>query len=130
MPPPSRALLPAALALLIAAVAPPPAADGQGPSPGLYVVGIDGSGLARLVPGQAFAPAWSPDGTRIAFSGYAGNGSDGIAMVNANGSGLTDLTAGYAEEFGPAWSPDGTKVAFAACAGPCDAPPSSRTSTW
>jgi hypothetical protein len=43
--------------------------DGSGISAGISVVNVDGSGLRKIVSGQllASAPAWSPDGSRIAF---------------------------------------------------------------
>ena len=48
-----------------------------------------------------FAPAWSPNGKRIAYNG--------IVVMNADGSGVARLAAGLE----PAWSPDGRKIAFA-----------------
>lgn len=58
------------------------------------------------------APAWSPDGTKIAVSsGRDGDGSE-IYVMDADGGNRTRLT--YTKrDWGPAWSPDGTKVAFA-----------------
>ena len=52
-------------------------------------------------------PAWSPDGTKIAFWS-----NDDIYIVGANGSNLTRLTNSDRFEVAPAWSPDGTKIAF------------------
>ncbi len=53
------------------------------------------------------APAFSPDGTRIAFHDSAGRG--GIFVVGATGESLRRVT-----DFGfhPTWSPDGTRIAF------------------
>ena len=54
----------------------------------------DGSGQRRLTRNAAleFAPAWSPDGGKIAF-GRDGNGSsDDIYVMNADGSGQQNLT--------------------------------------
>ena len=51
-------------------------------------------------------PSWSPDGTRIAFTG-----SSGIAVVNADGSGVQTLNDG-AWPSDPDWSPDGSKITF------------------
>jgi Tol biopolymer transport system component len=90
----------------------------------LYVVNADGSGMRALVEGPFFGPttyyfqpAWSPDGSRIAIvvCPYASQNcfpTSTVAIVNADGSGLTPLAAagGYAK---PTWSPDGQTIAFA-----------------
>ena len=73
----------------------------------------DGSGQSRLTTSRAvdFAPAWSPDGSRIAFS----SGRDGeseVHVMNANGSGVTRLTNKLAFDRFPDWSPDGDRIAF------------------
>ena len=79
----------------------------------IAVVNADGSNPTPLADG--LAPVWSPDGTKLAFEGFAGSDPDGnIFTVQANGTGLTQLTQ-FAEPFNavaPVWSPDGTKLAF------------------
>ena len=59
---------------------------------------------------------WSPDGTRIAFSHSSNNGGSGGTgttwVVNANGTGLAQLSPASVDDWGPDWSPDGTKIAF------------------
>jgi Tol biopolymer transport system component len=65
------------------------------------------------------APAWRPDGRRIAFEsdgdpvGLNPEGDLEIFVMNADGTGVTQLTrnAGLRDE-GPAWSPDGTQIAY------------------
>lgn len=53
-------------------------------------------GIVRLTDRRGLLPAWSPDGTRIAFLGWVpepGDTGDGsIFVMNANGSGVTRLT--------------------------------------
>jgi len=77
---------------------------------GIYVMNAaDGGGLVHLPPGRA--PAWSPDGSKIAFTRYGANASD-IYVMNADGSGIVQLTNTPGNDDQPAWSPDGSKIAF------------------
>ncbi|MGH2613957.1 MAG: hypothetical protein ACRDJC_01855 [Thermomicrobiales bacterium] len=87
----------------------------------LYLVGIDDTTPQRLVDGvSAHAPpSWSPDGTRIAYTSFAGydpvyeTGSIGVRVVDVATRDETDLTGDeYALAFNPSWSPDGTEIAF------------------
>jgi Tol biopolymer transport system component len=61
---------------------------------------------------DARQPAWSPDGTWIAFFGYR-DGSYDIWAVAPDGSHLHPLTWGPFDDREPAWSHDGTRLAFA-----------------
>jgi TolB protein len=90
-------------------------------SEGIFLLDRFGKGRAKLVFRSNFdgSPAWSPDGTRVAFrSDYPGpTGADHsrIFIVNRDGSGLRQLTPetpSYTTDDGPAWSPDGTQIVF------------------
>lgn len=62
-------------------------------------------------PANDLRPAWSPDGTRIAFfSNRSGNNE--IWLMNADGSDQRQLTNDPADDRRPAWSPDGASIAF------------------
>ena len=83
--------------------------DGQ-----IYRVNSDGSGLVRLSDGPDDGePAWSPDGSRIAFSRGHGESRD-IYVVDADGSNLVRRTNGYIN-MSPSWSRDGIWIAFTRC---------------
>ena len=68
--------------------------------------------LPKIVWSFDTSPAWSPDGTRIAFSSN-GDGDPEIYVINAQGSGTAQLTNDGATDVHPAWSPDGARIAFA-----------------
>ena len=75
----------------------------------VYVVRSDGRGLRRLAE-DARGPAWSPDGSRIAYTSLSARG--GVWVMNADGSGQRLVTTTPGELYGVAWSPDGTQLVF------------------
>jgi hypothetical protein len=79
-----------------------------------HVAVMNTDGVGRVItsgPGNDVDPAWSPDGTRIAFARSLGGHYD-VWVMNADGSGQTQLTNGPRDERSPAWSPDGTRIAY------------------
>lgn len=56
-------------------------------------------------------PAWSPDGTRLAFTSDR-SGDPEIFVVGIDGTGLRQLTTTPGRDAHPSWSPDGTRIAF------------------
>jgi dipeptidyl aminopeptidase/acylaminoacyl peptidase len=92
----------------------------------VYLLSADGTTITNLSneitspsndPSAACCPAWSPDGQKIAFDSnreFSSNRSwDHIFVMNADGSGQTQLTSGEYHDGWPAWSPDGGRIAFA-----------------
>ena len=69
--------------------------------------------LTRLTNNPAWddRPAWSPDGTRIAFSSQRDEGAWEIYVMDADGSDVERLTSNTAWDYYIAWSP-GTRIAF------------------
>jgi Tol biopolymer transport system component len=69
-------------------------------------MGADGSHLRRLTdgPGDDRGPAWSPDGTMIAFSREAG-ASTHIWLVTVDGVQIRPLTSGPLYDVEPSWQP-------------------------
>jgi Tol biopolymer transport system component len=111
----------------------------------IYVMNADGTGEPRRLTFDAAPtypletrsqnPAWSPDGTRIAYEstrGFEGKGE--IFVINADGSGeAINVSNDPSWDTDPAWSPDGTQITFTSeRAGQrdiwaVDAPPASPT---
>jgi Tol biopolymer transport system component len=99
------------------------------PTPGLYVIHPDGTGLTQIGPNVVDDPqdpraayagiTWSPDSTHVAFNRPAdGQTSADLADVNdiytvaIDGSGLTDISNAQYSDAAPEWSPDGTHIAW------------------
>jgi Tol biopolymer transport system component len=96
----------------------------------IYAMNQSGTGLRRLTndPKEDRGPAWSPDGSKMAFMrSEVSNDTlidSEIWVMNADGSAQRRLTAPNVG-FDPAWSPDGSKIAFEG-----DNGPTSGTAIW
>ncbi len=95
---------------------------GEGPwNPEIYVMNADGSNQQRITRNDESngyyravdeAPAWSPDGTKLAFMSQR-NGNPEIYTMDADtGDNVENLTNNQAYDTGPSWSPDGVTIAF------------------
>ncbi len=58
------------------------------------------------------APSWSPDGTQILFPAGSMQLDHKLYIINADGSGLRQLTHGDSHDQEAEWSPDGQWIAF------------------
>ncbi|MCB0430077.1 MAG: PD40 domain-containing protein [Flavobacteriales bacterium] len=56
-------------------------------------------------------PDWSPDGSQIAFHS-CNQGKCDVYVMEVDGSGLTNITAGKEDNRWPRWTPDGKWIAF------------------
>ena len=91
---------------------------------------VDLATLVEIQVGRGFNPAWSPDGSRLAFATEVGTSGNGIASVDSNGEDLRELVTTESESgkytpfewtianaswlTDPTWSPDGLGVTFRA----------------
>ena len=85
------------------------------PNGGIRTMRADGFDSRVLTSTEGdWNPAWSPDGSRIAFdrNGAGQLGGADIWVMKADGSGLQRLTSGTSFDAHPTWSPDGKKIAF------------------
>ena len=92
------------------------ARNGAGGSNGgsIYTLAMDGSSepvrLTNRRIGSDADPAWSPDGTMIAFRRRGANDNFDVYLMRADGSGVRPIATGPAREEKPAWSPDGNQL--------------------
>ncbi|MCU1678163.1 MAG: exported protein of unknown function, partial [Frankiales bacterium] len=127
------ALLPASVAVAVGVLAGPATAGAAGSANIVYVTHatraacddpaggdpchvavMNTDGVGRVITsgsGNDVDPAWSPDGTRIAFARGMGGNYD-IWVMNADGSEQIQLTRGPRDERYPSWSPDGARIAY------------------
>lgn len=89
---------------------------GRGSPPGIleiYLINGDGSGLQRVTNNDQddWAPAWSPDGSQIAFISTR-DGNNEIYVMNNDGSDQRRLTNSPDSDEIPIWSPNAPEIAF------------------
>jgi dipeptidyl aminopeptidase/acylaminoacyl peptidase len=95
----------------------------------VYVLDLDSGALTQLTHGDydAEEPAWSPDGTRIAFTSNRSADPDGnyntdIWVVSADSRAAPQdparVTTGEGPDTSPAWSPDGRLIAHTSVTDP------------
>lgn len=70
------------------------------------------TGSARMARAEA-DPAWSPDGTRIAYSVHTREGGASIGVTDVRTGEARRLSDGQGKDTMPAWSPDGRYLVFA-----------------
>ncbi len=95
----------------------------SGGVPQIYLINTDGTGLTLItnMENGACQPAWSPDGSQLAFISPCRTRDElddktyndsTLYIVNADGTDAQPLTIAPGPDFDPDWSPDGERIAF------------------
>ena len=86
----------------------------RGGSYDLYLMDVDGRNLRRLTtdPGTEREPAWTPDGSRIVYTGIPQGAQAQLHVLRPDGHPPQALTAGPGSNQAPAVSADGQTLAF------------------
>jgi Tol biopolymer transport system component len=92
----------------------------------LFSVKTDGSNPIQLSPPgvsiidlpfyDAVGADWSPDGSRVTFAASKSGHVSALFVVNADGTGLRQITPSALGALSAQWSPNGALIAFTSCA--------------
>jgi Tol biopolymer transport system component len=86
---------------------------GSGVGASIYLIYSNDTGSRQITStaGANLDPAWSPDGSKIAFASSR-DGDFEIYSMGSSGENPVRLTQNPASDSRPAWSPDGSRIAF------------------
>lgn len=86
----------------------------EGGDEDLYVANVDGSGRKALtsLEGEEYAPAFSPDGTLVAFERRVAPGLPSVWVVRADGSDPRRVTPANTPATSPQFTADGKRIVF------------------
>jgi TolB protein len=91
--------------VIAAAISPDGGRIAYGAAAGIVVLNLSDWSSTTVSP-FGDSPAWSPDGTKLAFA--AGE----LYVMSVDGSGVTQVTSAVGYVGQPSWSPDGLTIAF------------------
>ena len=80
----------------------------------IYAITPGGTATRITFSNGSSDPAYSPDGSKVAFVSSNPGGGYQIFVMNADGTGRRQVTTSATPKTEPAWSPDGTRIAYVA----------------
>ncbi len=91
--------------------------DAEGNNPGIYVMPFGGGAPVRLTSHESDrSPAFSPDGSQVAYMSTRGGNWD-VYVVSSSGGEPRQVTTTPGNDGLPTWSPDGTRLAYVSDSG-------------
>jgi Tol biopolymer transport system component len=80
----------------------------------IFSMAPDGSGKADLTrsANPDSSPAWSADGTKLAFTRPGKADNDDVFVMSSNGKAQRNVTKTSPDDANPDWTPDGSKITY------------------
>lgn len=83
----------------------------RGADCGIFKASVPGGAAIQIAGDLGGAPAWSPDGRLVAYHADTDTVKQ-LFIINANGTGRKQITAGTDLHIDPEWSPDGSWIYY------------------
>jgi Tol biopolymer transport system component len=77
---------------------------------GLFIIDLKTKVAQMITHDNGANPQWSPHGDRLVYQADDGKGHVNVFVVNADGTGIKQLTSGKSNDGQPVWSRDGTYI--------------------